>query len=155
MTARGDSSRARHALRGLLGQMESDVREAVETGARVAELAARGTDQWKDRSGKTRKSIRAKVTKRGFGFQIRGAGASLYLEHGTAPHVISAKGPPGPRMLRFVIGGSVIYRRSVYHPGTKATFYLEHSVVEGAQTVSRNLPALFRRAAEQRGLGGR
>lgn len=149
--AKSDTSRCRHALRGLLGEIEWAVRDAVETGGKVAELAARQTTAWKDRSGKTRKSIRFSLWKQGYGFKLTGKGASTYLEHGTAAHLItSEKG----KMLRFVIGGTVFYRREVYHPGTKATFYLEHATVEGAQTVSRNLPRLIARAAQKRGLGG-
>jgi hypothetical protein len=149
--AKSDTSRCRHALRGLLGEVEWAVRDAVETGGRVAEVAARQTTAWKDRSGKTRKTIRYSSWKQGFGFKLTGKGASLFLEGGTAAHLITSE---NGKMLRFVIGGTVFYRASVYHPGTKATFFLEHAVVEGAQTVSRNLPRLIARAAQKRGLGG-
>ena len=148
--ARSDTSRCRHALRGLLGEIEWVVRDSVETGGKVAELAARQTTQWKDRTGKTRKTIRYALTKQGFGFKLTGGGASLFLEGGTAAHVIASE----RGMLRFVVGGTIFYRKSVYHPGTKATFFLEHAVVDGAQTVSRNLPGLIARAAQKRGLGG-
>ena len=151
MSAHSDSSRAVSALRGLLSDYEHAISEAVEAGGREAELAARQTTDWKDRSGKTRKSIRFLLIKNGQGFKLTGKGASLFLEGGTSAHVIAAR---GGGMLRFVIGGVVFYRKSVYHPGTKATFFLERSVVEGAQTVSRNLPRLFSRAAQRRGLGG-
>ena len=151
MSAHSDSTRAVSALRGLLSDYEHAVTEAVEAGGREAELAARQTTDWKDRSGKTRKSIRFSLIKNGRGFKLTGKGMSLFLEGGTSAHVIAAR---DGGMLRFVIGGTVFYRKSVYHPGTKATFFLERAVVEGAQTVARNLPGLFSRAAQRRGLGG-
>ena len=39
-----------------------------------------------------------------------------FVEFGTRPHIISAR--PG-RMLRFTVGGRVLFRKRVMHPGTK------------------------------------
>ena len=39
-----------------------------------------------------------------------------YVEFGTAPHVIKAKG----KALAFKVNGRIIYRKQVHHPGTKA-----------------------------------
>lgn len=54
-------------------------------------------------------------------------GSSLdyaYMVHeGTAPHEISASVPG--RMLRFRVGGRVVYAQRVYHPGTEADPFLE------------------------------
>ena len=71
MSAHSDSSRAVSALRGLLSDYEHAIAEAVEAGGREAELAARQTTDWKDRSGKTRKSIRFSLIKNGRGFKLK------------------------------------------------------------------------------------
>lgn len=48
------------------------------------------------------------------------------IEHdGSAPHVIRAK---KRRYLRFTVGGAVIFRTSVHHPGTTGTKYLTRSL---------------------------
>ncbi|MDP2364511.1 MAG: hypothetical protein Q8M94_12180 [Ignavibacteria bacterium] len=44
----------------------------------------------------------------------------LYVREGTAPHVIV---PKRARALRFEIGGKVLFRKLVHHPGTKANPY--------------------------------
>lgn len=68
------------------------------------------------------------------GGNTRGAAASVavvagrpgmrytgYHHDGTGPHRITAN---GSGMLRFVSNGSVVFRRSVSHPGTKANPFL-------------------------------
>lgn len=39
-----------------------------------------------------------------------------YVDQGTRPHVIQAR---RAKALRFVMGGVVVFRRSVHHPGTR------------------------------------
>lgn len=57
------------------------------------------------------------------------AGVALWMHQGTKPHFITAKtrmvnGKPRPGYLRFMVGGQVVYRRQVWHPGTTARPYL-------------------------------
>lgn len=49
-----------------------------------------------------------------------------YVHDGTRPHVIRARG----RALRFVVGGRVVYARSVQHPGTRARPFLTRALQE-------------------------
>lgn len=161
--ARGDSSRARFALRGLLGEIEFTIRDAVEVASKVAENAARSTTEWKDRSGKTRKSIKSSLFARGMGFKLMAKGAALFLEEGVAPHIITARhwkpttgkgAGKGARFLEFQIAGVTFYRRSVFwHPTRGATHFMRDAVIEGAEAISRNMPGLIERAAAKRGLG--
>lgn len=48
------------------------------------------------------------------------------LEHdGTPPHIIRAR---RKKSLRFTVGGKVVFRRSVHHPGTTGTHFLTKSL---------------------------
>jgi hypothetical protein len=76
---------------------------------------AKSTTLFKDQSGATRSSIHGEVTEPGRrGFVIAG-GASKFLENGTRPHTITAR---NATVLRFVVNGQTVFRRTVHHPGT-------------------------------------
>ena len=77
------------------------VRAAVE----AARASAKSTDQFQDKSGKTRRSIRGGTLGPFHGF-VEAGGAAGFLEHGTAPHLIVAHG----RALRFEVAGQVLFR---------------------------------------------
>lgn len=73
----------------------------------------------------------------------KGRRGTQYLgfhHYGTAPHVIkprrqyarSRKRPRRAAMLRFTVGGQVIFRRQVMHPGTRGTYFLEFALPAGA-----------------------
>lgn len=48
--------------------------------------------------------------------------AALYVVHGTRPHRIEPRRQGG--VLRFMVGGRVVYARYVNHPGTKPNDFL-------------------------------
>ena len=48
---------------------------------------------------------------------------AAFVESGTAPHIIRPKSPDG--VLRFEIGGEVIFAKYVNHPGTRPTFLVK------------------------------
>lgn len=50
---------------------------------------------------------------------------ALIQEEGSSPYDIY---PSGARALRFVIGGTVIYAKSVHHPGVPGKHYVEQSI---------------------------
>jgi hypothetical protein len=64
--------------------------------------------------------------------------AVFYVLNGTRPHVItprrefsSRRGKNGRRrraVLRFEVGGEVLYRRRVFHPGTRANPFLQRAL---------------------------
>lgn len=47
---------------------------------------------------------------------------AIYIEEGTKPHIIKAK---NAKALRFLSGGKVVYAKQVFHPGTKASPFME------------------------------
>lgn len=52
--------------------------------------------------------------------------ASIYVLNGTRPHQIFPRRPGG--VLRFMVGGQVVYARFVNHPGTKANPFLQEAL---------------------------
>lgn len=49
-----------------------------------------------------------------------------YVEEGTRPHIIEAKG----KALAFVMGGKQVFAKRVHHPGTAANPFLKRSLAE-------------------------
>lgn len=52
------------------------------------------------------------------------------VNDGTSPHVIRPRRPGG--VLRFQVGGRVVYARVVNHPGTRAQPFLDKALQEVA-----------------------
>ncbi|KPI33262.1 hypothetical protein OV450_1350 [Actinobacteria bacterium OV450] len=52
--------------------------------------------------------------------------ASVYVLGGTRPHLIRPRRRNG--VLRFEVGGDVVYTRLVRHPGTRANNFLERAL---------------------------
>lgn len=50
-----------------------------------------------------------------------------YVNDGTRPHVIR---PKNAKVLRFVVGGQVVFARVVHHPGTRANPFLDRALRE-------------------------
>lgn len=57
------------------------------------------------------------------------AAHSVFVVKGTRPHVIRPKSNSG--VLRFMVGNTVVFARSVNHPGTKANDFLDRALVAG------------------------
>lgn len=91
------------------------------------------------RTGTYRRSIRSQV-KAGNRVEVHAtAPYAIYLERGTAPHIIVPRRPGG--YLRFTVGSKVIYTRLVHHPGTRPY----NIIRDGAARAGRKLTRLSRR----------
>lgn len=55
---------------------------------------------------------------------------ALLHHEGSRPHVIT---PNSGRLLRFKVGGKVVYARMVKHPGTKPNPYLARALLEAVK----------------------
>lgn len=52
---------------------------------------------------------------------------ATYVHDGTRPHIIR---PRNAQVLRFRVGGQVVYARVVHHPGTRARPFLDRALRE-------------------------
>lgn len=80
--------------------------------------------------GSVGQHIRASI-QRGPGGEFRGVirsshPASIYLVNGTRPHMIFPRRPGG--VLRFTVGGRVVYARFVNHPGTRPDTFMQDAL---------------------------
>lgn len=84
-------------------------------------MIAVSTRTFKDRTGKLRGSIKAKLGSGYTSFVEATAKYAGFVEYGTKPHTIAAR---NGGFLAFQVAGSTVFRRSVKHPGTRATNFM-------------------------------
>lgn len=102
------------AVRQVLGQL-----------AALAAAHARATTAFTDRSGNLRGSIeRGQKSTWAHFVKVGGRKARYahYIESGSEPHEIKAR---RAKFLRFEQGGRVVFKKRVYHPGTKPARFME------------------------------
>jgi len=106
----------------------------------VVTMAARNEHDWRDRTRATREGMEPVIDD-----AANGATASLKLEgnavrlaDGTEPHVITAR---NAKALRFSMGGDMLFRRSVYHPGTKPDAYLDNAAEKAGEEIAASVEA--------------
>ena len=128
MSVAVDSQAAQHALGDLMAGLTQAARMALRSAVDASKASAKGTTLWKDKTGGMRQSITAQVT--GDAGFVQAMGAARFLETGTRPHVISAV---RAKFLRFTIGGTTYFRRSVYHPGTAPRPFMHQAALVGQQ----------------------
>lgn len=85
---------------------------------------ARSQHRWQDRTYQTRESIDGEVddAAKGATGAVKAGENAVRLNNGTVPHPIVAT---RAKALRFVMGGSAMFRRAVQHPGTRPDPFLE------------------------------
>ena len=57
--------------------------------------------------------------------------ATMYVIKGTKAHWIPRGGRPGPKVLKFIVGGRTRFARVVWHPGTKKNDFLTKALRMG------------------------
>lgn len=112
-----DSGAAIHDLYELDARITEASVKALRGATKDGVDSAKATSLFKDQTGKTRKSIRSTVDDYKVTSQIRAGGAASLLESGTGPHEITAK---GGGLLKFMINGQWVSKKSVNHQGTVA-----------------------------------
>lgn len=136
-----------HAARRGLTRLEHALERAatltLQAAVAAAKASAKGTDEFRDRSGKTRRSIQGGTVGPYLGF-VEAGGAAGFLEHGTAPHLIVAHG----RALRFEAAGQVLYRQWVQHPGTRPRPFMREAATVGRVAAEWAAEVYVRQAIE-------
>jgi hypothetical protein len=129
-----ESEEAARDLNTLESDLLAAVRQALGQAAALAAEHERATNAFKDRTGRLRGSI--KRGERGPWAQFvsvggRAAPHALWIDSGSRAHEIT---PRRRKTLRFVQNGRVRFVKRVYHPGTKATRFVQSArdVAEGA-----------------------
>lgn len=150
MVPRVDVGAFVRSLRQLGVSIEQAARDLLTETATFAAMAARTSPYFRDRSHALRESIRRTV--RGEWHQVVSAGTfgasaayAEYVEDGTRPHVINARGKEngGADYLRFVQDGVVRYAKSVNHPGTpgnRPTHYKRHFMADAQSEAAEMVP---------------
>lgn len=139
--------------------LTAGLRKAVQHVVITTTQKARSEHRWQDRTGATRESIVGQVTDSGKGAsgQIDVGENAARLATGTPPHVITAgdrkvaggrdasgrflKGTTRSGFLRFSVGGQVMFRRSVNHPGTKPDPFLDAAADAAGEELDRAVDA--------------
>ena len=115
-----DQGRIARLLRLPGGLVDRNLRRRVERVQRAAERLAPGS------MGRgIRSSIRYEADGP-VGRIVSTHPASIYVLNSTRPHRIYPRRPGG--VLRFTVGGRVVYARYVDHPGTRAQPFLQEAL---------------------------
>ena len=143
-------------FRVLVRQADEEIVKAGQIGvAKACDAGLReclGARRYSDVTGRLTKSAYKRYVNnpRGaagvFGFR---ANHASYVDEGTPPHAIEAK---GGGMLRFNVGGAVVFAKRVNHPGTQPDRFLERGETKAEQVLRSEIEGGIRNAA--RILGG-
>lgn len=117
-----DQSRVARLLRLPGGVVDRSLRRRVERVQRAAQRLAPGT---------MGDGIRARIEYRAtgpHGVITSTHPATIYVVYGTRPHQIRPRRQGG--VLRFTVGGVVVYARSVSHPGTRPNRFMIEALRE-------------------------
>lgn len=128
-----DVSEALRNLTTIDRRVQDTARLGISDVAKIAYRAAKETTLFKDRTGELRGTLDIVDTGAYAKRVIARAKHGRYIESGTKAHVILPKNAP---MLRFVIGGRVVFARRVNHPGTAKRPFMENAAQAGSQAMS-------------------
>ncbi len=130
-------------LRRATEDFQAGAKQALGQSVALALREARATQAFKDRTGELRRSI-VSFRRSDWAAGIKAtAKHAAYVEYGTEPHRIEAR---KARSLRFVSAGEIRFRRSVQHPGTKPTHFMERAGDAGRTALEEMLLRAIARA---------
>lgn len=120
-----DSDAALKDLARVQADMLASVRQVLGQLAALAAAHARATTTFKDRTGSLRKSI-VRGEKGTWAQFVKAGGKDApyaqWIEAGSRAHEIKAR---RARFLRFEQNGQVVFRKRVFHPGTKPARFMQ------------------------------
>lgn len=123
-------------------QAQANARQTLGQGVALALAHAKATQSFKDRTGELRRSITRGQKSTWVHFIKASARHAAYVEYGTRPHRIEAKG----RALRFVQHGELRFRRHVNHPGTKPRHFMDDAATVAARFLDWRMDEAIARA---------
>lgn len=125
MSFRVESEAALKDLARVQVDVLASVRQVLGQLAAIAALEARNTTTFKDRTGSLRNSIQRGQKSTWAQFVKVGGNAApyaIFIESGSKPHEIKAR---RAKFLRFEQDGQIIFRKRVFHPGTKPARFMQ------------------------------
>jgi len=125
------------------------VRTELEAAAKVGEAHPGKHATFTHRTHKLEKSTKGQVirTSKG-GFRVRLSNARKYaaaIDLGAKPHTITAR---RAKNLRFIVGGKLMFRKTVQHPGNRPYRFLYRATQAAARVAGANLESGMARAAK-------
>jgi hypothetical protein len=119
--------------------LDTAAAQALDDALTVTTRSAGATSLYHDRTGLLRHSTVAKLDRA----KLRGSVSNAvkyarYVEEGTRPHVIR---PRRAKMLRFTVGGRVVFSHGVHHPGTSPRPFMRVAGEAGEAALSVALDA--------------
>lgn len=136
MSFRVESDAALKDLARVQADMLASVRQVLGQLAALAVAHAKSTTAFKDRSGSLRNSI-TRGEKSTWALFVKAGGKDApyaqFIEAGSRAHEIKAR---RANFLRFEQGGQVVFRKRVFHPGTKPGRFMQSArdAAEGVAT---------------------
>lgn len=136
---------------GVVGEgLVHSVQEATKDGAQELRV----TRRFRDRSGDAYRSIDGKldsVTQFGAEGSITAGNSGKlryvkFLASGTKAHFIEAR---RARALRFVAGGQLLFRKSVQHPGTKPSLFVDRGARVAEQRLGKGIAEALAEAGKE------
>lgn len=102
-------------------------------------------------TGNLRRSVFSRMVDDRNGLVGVGAEApyAIFVNDGTRPHIIEAR---NAKALRFEMGGNVLYRRMVNHPGTKPTLFMETALKDNTPSILRIIQERVNRGVKGQGV---
>lgn len=126
-----DAAAFRRALDLLEAAIYNNAHQALVMSVQAAEESATHTTLYNDRSGYLRQHTKGSV--QGLeGRLVADAGWAGYVENGTRPHDIVAR---GGGVLAFQVAGEQRFARRVHHPGTAARPFMQEARDIGEKTL--------------------
>lgn len=129
-----DVQALRLSHRRFIAQHEAGVTTELRRAAEEGVAYVQRNPGFKPRTGGLQRATEGKVVRLRSGGVVRLANRKPYaaaIDKGAGPHVIFYR---RKKFLRFVIGGSVYYRRAVNHPGNRAYGFLRRATEHSGQT---------------------
>lgn len=129
MSVHVDCTKARERMLARARAYKDVAREPLEMAAMTAANAARATTIFKDKSGKTRASIKDKRGPGANQSSVVAKGAAVFLEAGTGRYGLRGRDyvitPKNGGHLHFRVQGRWVFASHVMHPGIKPTHFME------------------------------
>jgi len=128
----------KRALNELLVGLMKAQNDSIDDALKAAEAGAKSavSSMTKTRTGALLRGFTTRRQNNFSGYLSNGVGHAIFIEKGTAPHTIRAR---NAQFLRFEIGGTVYFRRSVRHPGTKARPFTPLAMASGQMALRDGL----------------